>query len=345
MNGISIVIPNWNGENTLDSVLKSVFDTFNTLHRPYEIIVVDDCSTDNSVSILKKYTGVRLFEQSVNKGFSKTANFGVRCAKYDWVFIMSNDIIIDPSFEHLVVHFLDENIFAVSPQVRWKQTGEFAYGKRTVNWDNGYFKVLEHKYISCPSYSLFACGGSALFDKNKFLDLGGFDSLYYPFYWEEIDICYRAWKRGYKVIHEPCAVVHNSDDGVIKSSFNSKYVKHVSGRNSYLFLWKNISSKQMIKEHLRNLFPSIFENIINREFRFPKCFLSALLRLPKVLYKRLLERKKILVTDEEIIRVVNQDISLYPSDFDIKEGKIISGVRNESRGNYSSTHGVSKASR
>ncbi|MCD6459536.1 glycosyltransferase [bacterium] len=345
MNAISVVIPNWNGEKTLETALKSVFDTFRTLNRPYEVIVVDDFSTDSSVEIVERFTGVRIFKNFSNRGFSLTANFGVRCAKYDLVFIMSNDIIIEPSFEHLVIHFLDDKVFAVSPQVRWKNSGKFAYGKRTANWENGYFKVVESKYISYPSYTLFACGGSALFDRKKFLDLGGFDELYHPFYWEEIDISYRALKRGLKIIHEPSAVVFNSDDGVIKNSYKSRYVKHISGRNSYLFLWKNITSKTMIKNHLKNLFPSLLKDILDRKFRFAKCFFSALVRLPKALYKRLEEKKNTSVSDEEIIKVVNQDISLYPCGFEIKQEKKVSGVDNEGCGNYSSANGVSAAAR
>jgi len=343
MNGLSIVIPNWNGAKKLNDTLAKNYRKIKKIGIPFEIIIVDDASTDESVSILANYPYVKISTNTKNQGFSRTANRGVLLAQYDRVFILSNDIVIGDSIEYMLSHFSDPSVFAVSPQVRWRKTGSFAYGKRKVNWDQGCFKVEERKFISSPCCTLFACGGSAVFDRKKFLDLGGFDDLYHPFYWEEIDLSYRAWKHGFKVIHEPRSTVYNSESGVIKNSFTSKYIKLVSGRNSYLFLWKNIYSAHLIKEHLFGLIPSVLKDIFSFRFRFPICFCWALTRLPKVIKKRIEERRKSVITDSEVFSVINSDCPYYIK----KQSDIItnSGDLNESSGNNTSKNGFQQVSR
>jgi len=310
MKGISVVIPNWNGADRLKKNLPQINKKIKQLGYPYEILVVDDASTDESLKVLESFSFVRVFSCDKNEGFSKNANKGVWLAQYELVFIISNDIVPGDSLEHLFDHFKDHSVFAVSPEVRWSGTEEFAYGKRAVDWKNGCFRVEERKQTKLPCYTLFACGGSAVFRRSRFLDLGGFDNIYYPFYWEEIDLSYRAWKRGYKVIHEPRAVVLNSNSGVIKKYFSQKYIKLISGRNSYIFLWKNISSRKLFSDHVLNLFPSLIKDIKAGLFRFPICCFLALLKIPSVLIKRVKEKHEKVLTDLEVIRFVNSDITV-----------------------------------
>ncbi len=310
MKGISVVIPNWNGADRLKINLPQINKKIQKLGYLYEILVIDDASTDDSLKVLESFSFVRVFSCDENEGFSKTANRGVWLAQYDLVFIISNDILLGDSLEHLFDHFNDHLVFAVSPEVRWSDTDKFAYGKRAVDWENGCFRVKEIKQTKLPCYTLFASGGSAVFRRSIFLDLGGFDNIYSPFYWEEIDLSYRAWKRGYKVIHEPRSTVLNSSTGVIKKYFSQKHIKLISGRNSYIFLWKNISSQKMFSEHLSNLVPSLIKDIKAGLFRFPKCCFLALLKLPSVLIKRLKEKREKALTDLEVIKFINSDITI-----------------------------------
>ncbi len=310
MNGVSIVIPNWNGADKLVDTIEALLWNLKELSYPFEIIVVDDASTDNSREILRVFDNITIEYNNTNQGFSKTANKGVQLAGYDLVFIMSNDIVIGDSFESLIAHFNDPSVFAVSPQVMWSD-GRFAYGKRSVMWHHGYFKVREHSEYTYPVHTLFACGGSGMFRRNVFLELGGFDDMYSPFYWEEIDLCYRAWKRGYTVIHDPRAVVCNNSAGVIKKHFSPRYIKHISGRNSYLFLWKNITSPNLIREHVRCLLPSLLKEIFACRFRFPMCFFAALEYLPQVLFMRRQEKRHAGLSDNEVIARVNNDTPVY----------------------------------
>ncbi|RJP61199.1 MAG: glycosyltransferase [Candidatus Auribacter fodinae] len=310
MNGVSFVIPNWNGLQKLRNTLPNLIEVLKSFPYPNEIIIVDDASTDGSLDYIRLFPQVILGRNISNQGFSRTANRGVELASYDVVFIMSNDIIINPSMSVIFDHFIYDTTFAVSPSVYWMQSKSFAYGKRGVKWEKGCFKVVEYPESNSPVYTLFACGGSAAYDRRLFLDLGGFDVLYHPFYWEEIDLSYRAWKRGYAVIHDPRGKVYNDNTGVIKERHPRWHIQQISGRNSYLFVWKNILNTEMIREHVYNLLPLLFTDLLNARFRFPLCFLRALVRLVSVINGRREEVLGAFVDDVDVISLVNANKQL-----------------------------------
>ena len=78
---------------------------------------------------------------------------------------------------------------------------------------------------SKPGPTLFASGGHSAYRRDRFLEMGGFDPLFAPFYWEDVDLCYRAWKRGWKILFEPRSAVlhdHQSTIGKVTRSATSK---------------------------------------------------------------------------------------------------------------------------
>ncbi len=141
----------------------------------------------------------------------------------------------------------------------------------------------------------WASGGSGAFRKSIWDKLGGFDSLYYPFYWEDIDLSYRAWKRGYKILWEPKAAVHHKHEAIIGRHYSKKYINFVSERNRLLFIWKNIGYPEMFLQH--NFY------LMKKLFTFPsywRPFLAALTRLPKILYRRFKECREKKINDKQV---------------------------------------------
>ncbi|MCB1195088.1 glycosyltransferase family 2 protein [bacterium] len=310
MRELSVVIPNWNGAEQLGQNLLKIYAFLRKSGLKFEIIVVDDASTDDSESVLSDFSFAETICNKKNLGFAKTANKGVASASYKHVFILSNDIVLENSLEHLFEHFDRDDVFAVMPQVKLIDTGFFAYGKRGVKWENGLFKVEEQITGGQPVNTLFASGGSAIFKRDLFLALGGFDSLYEPFYWEEIDLSYRAWKRGYSVIYDPRTFVWNTRCGVIKQFYKQKYIKHISGRNSYLFVWKNITQPELARQHILQLAPSFFEDVVCGKWRFPVCLAAALGRFWDAYSKRCIEYCECRRSDEEVFALVNSSESV-----------------------------------
>jgi GT2 family glycosyltransferase len=245
---VSVVIPCWNSKKLLEKNLDSVIAASNNMkNKINEIIIVDDASSDDSVEFLKKNykKKIRLFSLKQNRGFSGAVNIGVRHAKSSLVCLLNTDVIPSGDFlEAVLDHFDNNNLFAVSLH-------EKGYGGASANFENGF---LEHKGLAekDKAYRTFwVSGGSAVFKKSIWKSLHGFDeALFSPFYWEDIDICYRAQKRGYICMWEPGACVeHNHESVINESNFSKQYLQIIKERNQLLFIWKNITSKRLAQKH------------------------------------------------------------------------------------------------
>ncbi len=206
---ISIVIPNWNGRELLEKNLPEVIKACeNKKNRIREIIVVDDASTDRGVELIKeKFPKVRLIKHRINRGFSATVNTGARSSKGDLIALLNTDVSPRKDFlEKITPHFKNKSVFGVSLH-------EEDYG-----WARGYFKegfiVHEPGPESKKAHPTFwVSGGSGVFRRSIWMKLKGLDEkLLSPFYWEDLDISYRALKRGYQLWWEPKArVVHEHE--------------------------------------------------------------------------------------------------------------------------------------
>ncbi len=99
--------------------------------------------------------------------------------------------------------------------------------------------------------TLWVSGGSAAFRKSIWVKLTGLNTLYNPFYWEDIDISYRAQKAGYKVIFEKeSIVVHDHQQGAIKTIYSDDQIKKIAYRNQFFFVWLNITDMKYICSHI-----------------------------------------------------------------------------------------------
>lgn len=288
---VSIVIPSWNSERQLLENLPSVYQAAKEVGA--EIVVVDDASSyDHSVKVLKDQGDkIRFYQNPTNRGFSYTVNRGVRLARGKIVVLLNTDVRpAKDCFVNCQKAFRDKSVFAVT-----FNSGEaWAGGK----WDRGlfeHFKVepsQDNNHTANPS--LWASGGQAAFDRAKWMELGGMDLLYKPFYWEDVDLGYRAWKRGWRIVWDPSShCVHDHQKSVIASNFSPEFVRATAQRNQFLFIWKNIHDPLLVRSHLLRL-PLYL-------WRYPKAVGRALLLLPSALRGRRQEQKHSVKTDNEVI--------------------------------------------
>lgn len=250
----SIVVPNWNGRELLERFLPSWIAAI--AGRPGgEVIVVDNGSTDGSARwITENYPEVRVLALKANLGFGGGSNAGVRAAKNEIVVLLNSDMRVEPDFlGPLLDGFTDENVFAVSAQIflgdpskRREETG-LTQGW----WQDGALRVSHREDAAVDR--LFPCfyggGGSCAIDRRKFLELGGFDDLLRPFYLEDTDLGYLAWKRGWKVLYQPASIVHHEHRGTIGKRFTPEHIQWVLQKNFLLFTWKNIHAWRLLGAH------------------------------------------------------------------------------------------------
>ncbi|MDP8259969.1 MAG: glycosyltransferase [Candidatus Gygaella obscura] len=296
---ISLVMPNYNGIDILKEALPTIFSIERFANGNDEVLIVDDASKDGSVKFIKEnYPKIKLIRNYRNKGFGYTSNRAVKSAKHEVVVLINNDIKLTKDFlKHLVDSLKDKNVFSVTPKLYGWDEKTFAWGMHMGHFENGYIRLWNEcetgngDRINRPSPSLFAIGGAMVFRKSDFIWLKGFDSIYKPNCWEDIDISYRAWKRGLKVIYEPRSLLFH------KARATLTYERPKEIKNELLFTWKNITDKNILLNHI-NLLP---DNFYRYRMSFLKGFLWALLFLPRALLHRLMERPFIKQDDSLII--------------------------------------------
>lgn len=283
---ISIVIPNWRGEKLLEKNLPAVMAT-----KPDEVIIVDDASPDDSIEFLEKnYPQIKIVKHKKNLGFAAACNSGVKEASKEIVVLLNLDVVPEDGFlRHALPHFEDSQVFAVSfnePSWSWAK----------ITWKNGFVEHQPGSKTKKPHISAWASGGSAAFRKSMWEKLGGFDEIYRPFYWEDIDLGYCAWKRGWNILWEPKAIVYHHHEAIIGKHFSKGYIDYISERNRIIFILKNINDPRMIFEN------KLWTLLRLRNPGFLKPLFAAKLKFPWILPKKIKEWQEAKVSDKEIFK-------------------------------------------
>ncbi len=247
---ISIVIPwfntDWLVEKNISVVVSAMENKRNNIS---EIVIVDDASTDKSISLIKNgFPKIRLIRHKSNKGFSAAVNTGIRAAKGELICLLNSDVVPSLDFlENIARHFDDQKIFAVS----LNEVGIFG-------WAKGYFRdgFVGHEPGEKTDEvhdTFWVSGGSGVFRRSTWMLLGGLDEkLFSPFYWEDVDLCYRALKRGYRLIWDPKARVEHKHETSV-GMLSKNYVQKIRERNQLLFIWKNLTSNRLFGKHVTGL--------------------------------------------------------------------------------------------
>lgn len=250
----SVVIPNWNGRDLLEKYLPSVVTALGS-NPQNEIVVVDNGSTDGSVEFLRdRFPQVTLVALPENRGFGGGSNAGFRAARNRVVVLLNSDMRVAPDFlQPLLDGFTGAEVFAVSCQIYFSDSNKLREetGLTQGWWENGRLRVRHRidEKITTAYPCFYGGGGSCAFDRDKFLELGAFDHLLAPFYLEDTDLGYMAWKRGWKVLFEPRSVVFHEHRGTIGKKFTPEYIQSVLEKNFVLFCWKNIHEWRRLISH------------------------------------------------------------------------------------------------
>jgi GT2 family glycosyltransferase len=246
---ISCIVPNYNGRTLLPVFLDFLMHAVNPEHD--EVIVVDDCSTDGSVEFLKNYIpAVRLVQLKKNSGFGEAVNAGMSVAATRLACVLNTDVEVEKGFlGSLSEHFQKEEVFAVSGI----EPGGTYWALPAVEFKFGIF-YYSYYPISGPLHGavpvLFAPGTCTLYDREKFLALKGFDPLFRPFYWEDMDLCLRAWKRGWSSFYEPRSQHAHKRQATIGGAYRKRFIQEIHWKNRFLFTWKNITDPLFLLQHL-----------------------------------------------------------------------------------------------
>ncbi len=237
--GISVVIPNFNGEALLPQVLPAVYTALNNTGLANEIIVVDDCSNDLSLQVLKEqFPEVKILQNDYNRGFSVTANYGIRESMFDWVLLLNSDVKLESDyFKSLLQYTTRQDVLGVMGRIiGWDddviQDGAkypFFHGVKIKTSGN---YLMKNKDDMKPGiYSMYLSGANAFLNKKIFMAIGGFNEIFSPFYVEDFELCLRAWRLGYICLFDYHAVCRHKTSATIKNGSKKKRINKIYNRN------------------------------------------------------------------------------------------------------------------
>lgn len=246
---ISVIVTNYNGQKLLKKFLPYVFENSTEAD---EIIVTDDASKDDSIKYLKniqsKYPKLKIIHHIKNIGFAANTNFAVNKAIGDYIVLLNNDINPQKNYiKNSLNHFKDEKVFGIG----FAEIGNENWAR--IYWKSGYIQYNQGKPSNKSHITGWLSGGSSIIKKEYFLKLGGFDTIYKPFYSEDVDLGYRAWKSGYKLIWQPKAQVFHQHESTI-SRFPKRFTDYVKERNRLLVVLRNITDPKLLLENKLAIF-------------------------------------------------------------------------------------------
>jgi GT2 family glycosyltransferase/glycosyltransferase involved in cell wall biosynthesis len=278
---------------------------------------VDNASTDGSGEFVRRrFPQVRLLEMERNLGFGGGCNAGARAARHPVVVLLNNDMRVTPDFlAPLLEGFTDTNVFAVSSQIffsdpnrRREETG------LTAGWFAKGFVRVRHDVedrVQQPFPTFYAGGGSTAYDREKFLELGGFDPLFEPFYLEDTDLSYGAWRRGWKVLYQPRSRLFHEHRATIGKRYPPEAIRAYLQKNYVLMVWKNIHRWRWLAAHFAYLYGHLVLNALGwpTETRTTfGAFLMALRQLPQAVRSRRSALLRARVDDPEVFRRVRPSV-------------------------------------
>lgn len=300
---VSIIIVNFNGNNFLLECLKSIKQS---TYKNYEVIIVDNASSDDSIKLAKENVSIpntKYLILNTNMGFSAANNQAAKMATGDFLFFLNNDTKITPKTLDVLIKTIvkDKNIGITTCKL-------VSYdGKNTFHSGIG-VDILGFPVNSGKTF--YAEGSALLINKSLFFKLKGFDNSYFMFH-EDIDLCWRTWLLGYKIISTDNTLIYHFAGGTAGGSFpgKEKYKstilrRYYSERNNIKTLLKNYSSLSLIFILPLYFFLNIFEILLflillkpKMAYFYIKAYTWNILNLKDTLLKRKYIQKNRTISD------------------------------------------------
>lgn len=299
----SLVILNYEQREVL---LRCVESVVAAMGPDDEVIVVDNGSKDGSAqAVSDEYPSVRLVCLDKNR-YIFGLNDGLAVATGEYVAFCNNDMIVEPDFvEKALVHFSTPDVFAVCSRVLDRQGDD--QGTRTAGlWKRGilFYEPLSHsdRATSC----FFAVGGQSFYRRDAILALGSIDELLWPMYHEDIELSYRAWKSGYRIVYAPESVCHHLGGHTSRKVFTPVQLRSFVRQNELLTVWKDVGDRRMLAEHVLALLPRFLLSVGRGDRGTSLGYIHAATRLPAALRARRRAQKTFTRSDREVLDLVSR---------------------------------------
>lgn len=257
MKKTAVVILNWNGHKLLEQFLPSVVQ-YTTLDK-VEIVVADNCSTDDSVEFVKNaYPQITCICLPKNYGYAEGYNKALRQIDAEYFILLNSDVEVSSNWlSPMIEHFdTNEDVVAIQPKIlaqRNKTHYEYAGASGGFIDKYGYpfcrgriFNDVEQDkgQYNTPMDIFWVSGACFMVRAKEFFEVGGLDASFFA-HMEEIDLCWRFNSRGWRLVCLPSCVVYHVGGATL--SEDNPHKTYLNFRNNLLMLYKNLPQKNLKK--------------------------------------------------------------------------------------------------
>jgi GT2 family glycosyltransferase len=276
---ISIILPNYNGAHLLEKYLPFTLTAIKNADVLYEIIVVDDASTDLSITFLQThYPEITLIANPKNRGFSHTCNTGIRTAKHELIFLLNTDVKLTTNyFEHQWKYFEREDTFGVMGRIIDMEGDHIQDAARKLSFNGFKIKTNRFFYSENPAdfvTTAYLSGANALIDAKKLKAIDGFNELFSPFYGEDFEMGLRAWKLGWKCWYDHQSICRHQLSASTNNYKSPDWVKTIYYRNRFFVHAIHLSGLQLFGWYLQILLLDLLPKLITGKFWLFKSYLQ-----------------------------------------------------------------------
>jgi GT2 family glycosyltransferase/glycosyltransferase involved in cell wall biosynthesis len=241
---LSILVPVYNQVHYTLACLRSIAE--HPPKVPFEVVVADDCSTDETERVLAAIPGLRVVRHTSNLRFLRSCNRAVDTCRGDFIFFLNNDTLVQAgTFDSLLDTFEQHTDIGIAgsrllyPDGRLQEAGGIVWNDASA-WNFGRLQDPD-----APAYSYlkdcdYVSGAALMIRKKVFIELGKFDERYAPSYYEDTDLCFKVRQADLRVVLQPASnVIHF--EGVSNGTDESEGLKafQVTNRAQFFDKWES----------------------------------------------------------------------------------------------------------
>ncbi len=269
---IAIVILNWNGRKFLEMYLPSIMSNSNS--EGFVVYVADNGSSDDSVEwLLENYPQVQLIRLDKNYGFALGYSKALQQIDAEYFVLLNSDVEVTPHWLSPIIKMMDadKSIAACMPKMKsYKNRDLFEYAGAAGGFIDKYgYPFCRGRILNCiekdngqydDAREIFWASGACMFLRTSaYFEAGGLDADFFA-HMEEIDLCWRLKRLGYKIMYSPDVTVYHVGGGTLPNNTPPKI--YLNYRNNLFLLFKNLDSRQFVSIFITRLILDGFSSIL-----------------------------------------------------------------------------------
>jgi GT2 family glycosyltransferase len=287
---VHILVLNHNGRALLEECLPSVVASARSATPPCRVSVIDNDSSDDSVAWIGRSWPEVGIMRATNRGLV-SFNDAMQWVREPIVLLLNNDVKLAPGcVDHLARAFERHRDCFIAGPLCWTFDGRYEGTLSELCFRRGLVHTRlnpDGSAVAADSAKYTASAGAVLaVSREKFLALGGFDAMYLPGRYEDLDLAFRGWLAGWNAYFVPEAVAYHKGSATFGACFDREEVRALDVRNSLLFAWKNLHEPRHMGVHLAFLMLRVLRAVATGQRDFLAGLTGALRRLPEALQRR-----------------------------------------------------------